>query len=222
MIRILVVDDHSLFREGLTRLLEAEPDMKIAGSCASATEALSIVDRESIDLVLLDYDLGDEQGLIASEGLKKKGFPGRILIVTAGMADSTSLRALESGCSGIFLKHSPPDQLLKAIRKVMSGGIWLDSRAVRSLVSEATRRSEEQQTLEPWSERESAVLSAVFEGLSNKEIALKLEISETAVKWAIQRLFQKTRSNRRHDISPAGHDLGQRDLARSRHGFGQL
>src|SRR5438105_2115287 len=135
MIRILLVDDHSLFRESLSRLLEAEPDFQIAATCATAAEAFPVMDREPVDIVLLDYDLGDEQGIAFLDEAKRRRFAGRILMVTAGMTDAGTLRAFESGAAGIFLKHSPPAQLIEAIHKVVAGDIWLDSRAVRSLVA---------------------------------------------------------------------------------------
>ena len=191
-IRILLVDDHGLFRESLSRLLQAEPDFRIAGTCASATEALAVVDQEQIDVVLLDYDLGEEQGSSFLESARKKGFAGRVLMVTAGMSDAGTLRALESGAAGIFLKHSPPAQLVEAIYKVMSGEMWLDSRAVRSLVAGASGKSDEQRTSQPLTERERAVLKGVFEGFTNKEIAVKLQTSEGTVKAVMQQLFDKT------------------------------
>jgi DNA-binding NarL/FixJ family response regulator len=191
-IRILLVDDHGLFRESLSRLLQAEPDFRIAGTCGSATEALAILELEQIDVVLLDYDLGEEQGLTFLESARQKGFAGRVLMVTAGMSDAGTLRALESGAAGIFLKHSPPAQLVEAIYKVMSGEMWLDSRAVRSLVAGASGKSDEQRTSQPLTERERAVLKGVFEGLTNKEIGVKLQTSEGTVKAVMQQLFDKT------------------------------
>jgi DNA-binding NarL/FixJ family response regulator len=186
------VDDHGLFRESLSRLLQAEPDFRIAATCASATEALAIVDRERIDVVLLDYDLGEDQGSSFLEFAKKRGFAGRVLMVTAGMSDAGTLRAIESGAAGIFLKHSPPAQLVEAIYKIMSGDMWLDSRAVQSLVAGASGKSDEQRTSQPLTERERAVLKCVFEGLTNKEIATQLDTSEGTIKAAMQQLFNKT------------------------------
>jgi DNA-binding NarL/FixJ family response regulator len=191
-IRILLVDDHSLFRESLSRLLEAEPGFRIAGTCATAAEALATLDREPVDVVLLDYDLGDEQGTAFIEEAKRRAFEGRILMVTAGMTDSGTLRSFENGSAGVFLKHSPPAQLVEAIHKVANGEMWLDSRAVPSLVSGATARSGRQQEGDSLNVRERAVLKAVFEGLSNKEIAAHLQTSESSVKAALQQLFDKT------------------------------
>ena len=191
-IRILLVDDHSLFRESLSRLLEGEPKFRVVGSCASASEALALLNREKADIVLLDYDLGEEQGELFLNGAKAAGFTGRVLMVTAGMSDAGTLRALESGASGIFLKHSPPVQLVEAIHKVLAGEVWLDPRAVRSLVAGVAGKSEEQRTTQPLSPRERAVLNGVFEGLANKEIAANLAISESSVKAVMQQLFDKT------------------------------
>src|SRR5882757_6897755 len=109
-IRLLLVDDHSLFRESLSRLLETESEFRIAATCATVEEALAALDRHVIDVVLLDYDLGDQQGSVFLDEAKRRGFAGRILMVTAGMSDGGTLRAFESGSAGVFLKHSPPSQ----------------------------------------------------------------------------------------------------------------
>ena len=186
------MDDHSLFRESLSRLLQSEPEFRIVGTCATVQEALTAIGEQPVDVVLLDYDLGAEQGSLFLDGAAKIGFEGRILMVTAGMTDAGTLRALESGCSGIFLKHSPPAQLLEAIQKVHSGEIWLDSKAVRSLVAGASGSVNAQRASEPLTPRERSVLRGVFEGLSNKEIAGNLQISESSVKAALQQLFEKT------------------------------
>jgi len=142
--------------------------------------------------VLLDYDLGDEQGSLFLEEARRRRFAGRILMVTAGIDDAGTLRAFDAGASGLFLKHSPPAQLIEAIHKVIRGEMWLDSRAVRSLVAGAHDRSADRQAAQPLTARERAVLKAVFEGLTNKEIAANLEISESSVKAVLQQLFDKS------------------------------
>jgi len=184
------VDDHSLFRESLSRLLQAEPDFRMVDTCATTREAFAVLDREPADVVLLDYDLGDEQGSAFLEEAKHRGFKGRILMVTAGMSDAGTLRAFEAGSAGVFLKHSPPAQLVEAIRKVAGGEMWLDSRAVLSLVSGAAGKTEERNA--ELTARERSVLKAVFEGLTNKEIGGRLQISESSVKAVLQQLFDKT------------------------------
>jgi DNA-binding NarL/FixJ family response regulator len=191
-IRILLIDDHSLFRESLSRLLQTEPDFLIAGNSASVTEALAFQDLANIDVVLLDYDLGQEQGTQFLEGVKKTGFTGRILMVTAGMGDAVMLRALDQGCSGIFLKHSPPSRLVEAIRKVAAGEVWLDPAVTRSIIAAATGNAAASPRTQALTQRELAVLKGVFEGMTNKEIGARLAISESSVKAVLQQLFEKT------------------------------
>jgi two-component system, NarL family, nitrate/nitrite response regulator NarL len=191
-IRILLVDDHSLFRDSLSRLLQTEPGFRMVGSCATLAEALAIIAGDQPDIILLDYDLGEEQGTAALDEIRKSGYQGRILMVTAGMSDAVTVRVLESGSEGIFLKHSSPAQLVEAIRKLVAGEPWLDPRAMRSLIAGATGKSEEQRSSQALTQRERFVLQGVFEGLTNKEIAGQLQISEGSVKAVLQQLFDKT------------------------------
>ncbi|MGH9558633.1 MAG: response regulator [Bryobacteraceae bacterium] len=214
-IRILLVDDHSLFRESLSRLLEAEPGFRIVGSCGTAAEALALLNRESADIVLLDYDLGEEQGSIFLEKSKGMEFEGRVLMVTAGMDDSQSLRAMENGSSGIFLKHSPPADLVQAIRRIVGGEMWLDPGAVRAVVAGATGRASSQPEIEALSARERSVLKAVFEGFTNKEIASQLGISESSVKAAMQQLFDKTGVRTRSQLVRIALERYTQELANS-------
>lgn len=191
-IKLALVDDHTLFRESLGRLLEAEPDLALIGGFSSVQAALMELPGLEVDLVLLDFDLGKQCGLDLLDGLRTKDFKGRVLIVTAGMSDSDIFRAVELGALGIFLKHSPPSELLTAIRKVVAGETWLPPAALRSLVAAAATSSQERSRQFSLTERERAVLEAVFEGLTNKEIALRLHFSESYVKAILQQLFDKT------------------------------
>lgn len=185
------MDDHTLFREALSRWLEGEPNVEMAAHCATAGDALETLRRTPVDIVLLDHDLGKERGFQFLADVRKTGFEGRVLMVTAGMTDAESVKALDLGAQGIFLKHSSPDLLAEAIRKVMGGETWLDPACVQALV-EAAKRPERASRNRPFTERESQVLRGVFEGLSNKEIGVRLNISESSVKAALQQLFQKT------------------------------
>jgi DNA-binding NarL/FixJ family response regulator len=190
-IKILLLDDHSLFREGLSRLLEGEPDLKMVACCASVREAIDVLREKPIDLVLLDYDLGKERGFEFITQARQVGFAGRFLMVTAGMSDAESVQALDLGVSGIFPKHNSPMVLIQAIRKVMAGETWLDENTIQALVK-ASKHPERADRTKPFTEREKQVLHGVLEGLSNKEIGARLNISESSVKAALQQLFQKT------------------------------
>jgi two-component system nitrate/nitrite response regulator NarL len=165
--------------------------LRVAGSVSGAADALEILEREAVDLILLDYDLGAEQGLAFLDELKQRKIGGRVLIVTAGISDQVTLDVLESGVAGIFFKHSAPEQLLEAIRSVMTGKVWMDPKTMRSLITTAGGRidSELRASL---TVRERAVLKATFQGLTNKEIAARLQTTEGSVKAALQQLFDKT------------------------------
>ena len=132
-IRILIVDDHTLFRESLARLLEVEPDIQVAGNCATVADAREILARGNADVILLDYDLDSELGVGLLRHLQDRGDAAKILFVTAGMPRGAALEVLSKGTSGIMLKHGGPGQLLDAIHRVAGGGIFLDRRVLQSM-----------------------------------------------------------------------------------------
>lgn len=169
-IRVLLLDDHILFREGLSRLLQSEPDFEIVGVCGTSVEVLEILSRVPVDVVLLDFDLGEDHGSQLISAARGGGYTGKILMVTAGMSAAESSVALKLGASGIFLKHNPPEALVKAIRLVVSGVVWVDERVIQ-LMADAVNQPEEQEGHKRLTEREEQVLQAVFEGLTNKETA---------------------------------------------------
>ncbi len=190
-IRILMVDDHNLFREGLGRLLQTSPGFQVVGECTSVAAALAALSRTEIDVVLLDYDLGAELGTALLDELKLHHKQTRVLVVTAGMPDAATLRMMEGGASGIFLKHRSLDQLLSAIRRVADGEIWLDSGTLSTLVAGRGAPDESSERTRPLTPRQHAVMRGVLDGLTNKEIALNLKVSESSVKAVIQELFHK-------------------------------
>src|SRR5271170_4730491 len=137
-IRLMLIDDHTLFREGLARLLEAESGLELVGHYSSSAEALAAAELSSVHVVLLDFDLGEKQGLHFIRESRSLGFTGKILMVTAGMSNADTLLALESGTSGIFLKHNPPANLIAAINRVACGEPWLDSSSLDFLIGAAS------------------------------------------------------------------------------------
>lgn len=189
--RILIVDDHNLFREGLSRLLESAPGFRVVGQCGTAIEAISALSTTPADVVLLDYDLGEERGSSLVTEIKNCQHQVRILMVTAGMTDAATLQTMEAGACGVFLKQNNPDQLVEAIRRVAGNGIWLDSESVRSLVSARRAHAEQVEHQRPLTSRQSEVMRGILDGLTNKEIAWTLGVSESSVKAAIQELFHK-------------------------------
>jgi DNA-binding NarL/FixJ family response regulator len=188
-IRILLLHDQSLWREGLGRLLGDEPGFSVVGSCASTGEALAALQREPADVVLVDCDSDNDRGLDFVDELKGLSFEGRVLMLTARVHGDAVLRALQKGTSGILMKQSPRSELVKAIQTVVNGELWLDPEAMKAMVDAV--RSGGQRTSQPLSIRERSVLKAVVEGLTNHQIAVRLEIPESSVKCIIRRLFEK-------------------------------
>jgi DNA-binding NarL/FixJ family response regulator len=189
-IRLLLLDDHILFREGLRRLLISEPDFETVAECGTPAEALEVLARSAIDIVLLDFDLEDDTGTRFITGAISSGYKGKILMVTAGMSPPDISASWKLGISGIFLKHSSPATLLEAIRTVAAGGEWIDPK----LAAGAGRVSESkvQAATGQLTSREQQVLRSVFEGLTNKEIAHRIGVSQSSVKATLQQLFEKT------------------------------
>jgi len=190
-IRILLVDDHAIFRDSLRRLLAAEPGLEVVGDCATIAEARQIIADNTVDVILLDYDLGDEAGTDLLRFLHDAQSQVKVLILTAGMIANATLNALDTGAAGVILKHSGTRQLLEAIRRVAKGEPWWDTSVVRLALSGAQARNDSQGKARELTERQRLILGCILDGLSNKEIAAKLECSETSVKASIQELFSK-------------------------------
>ncbi|HWC98953.1 MAG TPA: response regulator transcription factor [Candidatus Sulfopaludibacter sp.] len=184
-IRALLVDDHALFRESVARVLGAEPALEVE-HCGSIKEALQLLAQRHFDLVLLDHDLGSERASQFLPAARQEGFEGRVLVVTAWVSDTEARRLMRQGVSGIFLKESPLSELSKSIRIVAAGGTWLADPFSRG------PEQAESSTVPVFNDRQRQVLRFVLEGLSNKEIAWRLQISESYVKAILQSLFQKT------------------------------
>lgn len=189
-IRILVVDDHALFREGLARLLGGEAGIEVAAHCATAAEGLLSLASKPVDVVLLDADLGDERGLDFLVAARRTGFTGPVLIVTAGLAQADAARLIGAGAAGIFLKEGSAQQLANAIRTIADGRAWIDQRWLTTLVG--SRPSQHAESSGGLTDREREALRGVLDGLANKEIAVRLGVSESAVKATLQQLFHKT------------------------------
>jgi two-component system, NarL family, nitrate/nitrite response regulator NarL len=188
-IRLLLLDDHILFREGLRRLLVTEPNFEVVAECGTASEALLAVRSKEIDVILLDFDLEDETGTRFISAAVAAGYRGKILMVTAGMSAPEVSAARRLGISGIFPKHDSPKALLEAIRKVASGAGWTDS--VVPVTANGPLKSALTNSRIPLTNREQLVLRSVFEGRSNKEIAYQVGASLSAVKGTLQQLFDK-------------------------------
>jgi two-component system, NarL family, nitrate/nitrite response regulator NarL len=191
-LHILLLDDHSLFRESISRLLNAEDGFDVVAHCGTIEEALQVLRRRSVDLVLLDFDLGGRDGREFLRLAKEQGFKGKVLLVTAGVEDGAASELIRSGISGIFHKHDSAALLAQGIRDVMAGKVWLDQQQLQSVIAANAASRADQGKTRKFTERERQVLSFVFEGLASKEIAARVGVSEASVKSTLQQLFSKT------------------------------
>ena len=189
-IRILVLDDHTLFRESVARLLNSEPGFQVVGTCGSIQEALGLLRQAAPDIVLLDLDLGQSDGAQFMRSAREQGYAGKVLVVTAGVEKEKAADLIRGGVAGIFTKNNSAALLAEGIRDVIAGKVWFDQKLLTEAM--ATNRIEPESHAGRFTERERTVLSGVFDGLANKEIAARIGVSESAVKATLQQLFSKT------------------------------
>ncbi len=187
--RILLLDDHTIFREGLARLLNAEPDMEMKLHFGTVGEALMAVGARLIDVVVLDVNLGAERGIDFLAQARRNGFRGPVLVLTAGLSHHEEEVLRSHGISGILGKDGSVDTLAERIREV--AGLPPPPRTEKALSDAEIRR---------FTLRELEVLRLVVEGLLNKEIAAELGCSEPAVKARLRQLFHKTGSRTRSEL----------------------
>jgi two-component system nitrate/nitrite response regulator NarL len=188
-LKILLVDDHAMFREGVARLLEKEPSVEIVGQCASSAEALANLKSSGANLILLDVDLGADRAIDFILEAQRRGFDGRVLVVTAGVTAAEAVQLVRSGVAGIVHKHQSGSALRESIQRVAQGGVWLEDAYLSALFKTVDRSKPLDKPA--LSEREKKLLRFIFQGLTNKEIGGELGISEGAVKASLRQLFDK-------------------------------
>jgi two-component system, NarL family, nitrate/nitrite response regulator NarL len=195
-VRIVIADDHPIFRDGLRRLLEAEPDLKVLGEASDGAEAVRLARQLKPDILLLDLAMPKHPGLEALKDLSTSPTPVRVILLTAAAEKSQIVEALQLGARGVVLKDSATQLLLKAIHTVMSGEYWVGRESVSNLVqylrtlvqSSSDEARQKKFGLTP---REIEIVSAVVAGYSNKEIAEYFKISEDTVKHHLSNIFDK-------------------------------
>jgi DNA-binding NarL/FixJ family response regulator len=193
MIRIAVVDDHPIVRQGLVSALEDEQDFEVVGSAGDAGESLALVRRYKPDVMLLDLELPDRNGVQAIPDLLEARRDLKVLVFTAYDTDERVLRAIEAGAKGYLLKGATINELALAIRAVAAGESALAPRVAAKLVS-AMRSPRDGGQL---TARERQVLNLISQGLASKQIALSLGISERTVKFHTTSLLRKLDADNR-------------------------
>ncbi len=188
-INLLLLDDHEMFRQGLARVLEKEPGLKVVAQCSSSAQALSVLKKSGATMVLLDVDLGPERALDFVTNAKKNGFDGQILVVTAGISGPQAVQLVQAGVAGILHKQHSTEKLCDAIRQVAAGEVCIEKDYLSSLFRSVDQTKPQNQP--KLTDRDKTVLRFIFHGLTNKDIAAQLDISEGAVKASLRQLFDK-------------------------------
>ena len=190
-IRILIVDDHAIVREGLRALIESEVGMELVGEAQDGLEAVTKARSLKPDVILLDLVMPRMDGIEATRQIKKENDKTQILVLTSFSEDAKVFSAIKIGAMGYLLKDSSPQDLLRAIRDVHRGEPSLHPSIARKLMIELKRPAESSIDEESLTDREEDVLKLLAQGLSNQEIADKLYISERTVRTHVSNILMK-------------------------------
>jgi DNA-binding NarL/FixJ family response regulator len=202
MIRVAIADDHPIVRDGLKKLLALESDVEVTGEAGDGRAAIELVQQTDPDVLLLDLRMPNLDGLQALQTIQQTNRRTRVIVLTASEDKNEFVQAMKLGCSGIVLKQTAPDLIVKSIRKVYSGEIWLDSHTTAAVMRQFASPGSElaaqggggggkQRERSPLSAREREIVALVAQGYKNKEMAEKMFISEQTVKNHLHNIFDK-------------------------------
>jgi two-component system, NarL family, nitrate/nitrite response regulator NarL len=205
-ISILIADDHPIFRDGLRRLIDNEPEFELAGEAVDGAQALEIVRKATPDLLLLDISMPKMTGIEVLRKISSMQLPTKTIVLTAAIEEDQITEALRMGARGVVMKDTATQLLAKSIRCVMDGEYWVGRGNVSGLV-QALQAAHSAPPSEPNSKRygltvrELDIVAAIVEGLTNKEIAQKFSISEQTVKHHLSSVFDKVGVSNRLELA---------------------
>lgn len=198
MIKVIIVDDHPVVLRGLKQTIEDEPDMKVVGEAKNAKECFSLVRKMDCDLIVLDINLPDRSGIEVLNQLKCEKPDILVLILSVLPEEQYALRIIKAGASGYLMKESAPTELVKAIRKVNSGGKYVSKSLTEKMIFKPD--SSEKPSHERLSNREFQILCMIAKGMSLKNIAIELCISEKTVSTYRSRIMEKMGMGNNFDL----------------------
>jgi DNA-binding NarL/FixJ family response regulator len=208
MISVALVDDQALFRAGIRMLVDSQPDLRIVGEAGDGREAISLVERERPDIVLMDIRMPVMDGLEATAEILKATDPPKIVMLTTFDLDEAAARAIRQGASGFLLKDADPEFLLAAIRGVHAGSSVIAASQTRELFAQHAERKRVPEAFAQLTEREKEIFALAARGLSNCEIASAEFLSEATVKTHISRILSKLQLRDRVQLVVFAYDHG--------------
>jgi NarL family two-component system response regulator LiaR len=191
IIRLLIVDDHTIVRKGIKALVATEKDMQVVGEAENGAEAVEKAASLKPDVILMDLVMPGMDGIEATGRITAQQPEARILVLTSFAADDKVFPAVKAGALGYLLKDSSPEQLLEAIRQVHRGEPSLEPAIARKVLQELSNPGQGKPTAEPLTQRELEVLRLISQGLSNKEIAAKIFVAEWTVRTHVSNILSK-------------------------------
>jgi DNA-binding NarL/FixJ family response regulator len=191
MTRIGIVEDNAVMRKTFRQWIDAAPNHSCVCACATAEEAVAEIPRHKPDVVLMDIHLPGESGIACTARLKEQLPAVQVIIVTVYRNHELIFQALQAGACGYLLKRSSPEKLLKAIAEVRAGGAPMTSEIARMVVEAFQKKPLSTAASDSLTARESEILALLSEGLSNKEIALRVEISYDTVRAHLRHIYEK-------------------------------
>ncbi len=193
-IKIALADGHTIFRDGLRKLLSLEPDFEVIAEAKNGTEVLDLVRDHEPDVLLLDLKMPGLDGLSALQRIQGQKLKTKIIVLTASDDEGEYVQAMKFGTSGIVLKQTATELLIKSIRKVHGGEIWLDARTTAAVMRQFASPGDlgpRERDKPRLSNREREIVALVAQGFKNKEIAERMFISEQTVKNHLHNIFDK-------------------------------
>lgn len=207
--KIVIVDDHVLFREGLAAIIRSESDFEIVGQAGSVEEAVTMVSALKPDMVLMDFGLPDGTGADATQAILKEHRGCKVVFLTMSEEDEDLFAAIRSGAKGYLLKNMRPSKLISSLRAVQKGESALSRSMTLRLMEELARTREPLRAQEATlTRREVEVLRELASGFSNQEIAAHLVISENTVKYHVHSILEKLNLSDRRDASAYAREHG--------------
>lgn len=193
MLRVVIADDHDLFREGLKQLLESVEDITVVGEASDGKQAVFLVEKHRPDVVLMDISMPEMDGIQATESIQARGLGTPVIVLTMYADDEYAIHAIRAGAKGYLLKNTRSDEVIRAIRLAAAGGSAIDPALGAVLMREFQRLlnrtpGEARQQL---SSREQQFLELLVKGHNNRQIANELDLAESTVKNNLSALFQK-------------------------------